>query len=106
MSGRPRDELIENWFNVAAFALPAAGTNGNSGRNIVVGPGYRNIDLGVFRDVRLGGTSMLQFRLEATNVFNFVNLMNPGGTLNTATFGKIRAARNMRQIQLGARVSF
>jgi hypothetical protein len=103
---RPRDELIENWFNVAAFALPAAGANGNSGRNIIVGPGYRNVDLGVFRDVRLGGTSMLQFRLEATNVFNMVNLNNPGATLGTATFGKIRAARDMRRIQLGARVSF
>jgi hypothetical protein len=105
-SSRPRDELIENWFNVAAFALPAPGTNGNSGRNILVGPGYRNVDLGVFRDVRLGGTSTLQFRLEATNVFNMVNLNNPGTTLGTATFGKIRAARAMRQIQLGARVSF
>ena len=105
-SSRPRDELIEGWFNVAAFALPAAGTNGNSGRNLIVGPGYRNVDLGVFRDVRLAGRSMLQFRLEATNVLNFVNLNNPGATLATATFGKIRSARNMRQIQLGARVSF
>jgi hypothetical protein len=104
--GRPRDQLIEAWFNVAAFALPAAGTNGNSGRNIIDGPGYRNVDLGVFRDVRLPGHAMFQFRLEATNVLNIVNLNNPGTTLATATFGKIRSARNMRQIQLGARVSF
>jgi hypothetical protein len=40
-------------------------------------------------------------------VFNIVNLNNPGATLNApATFGKIRSARDMRQIQLGARVSF
>jgi len=50
---------------------------------------------------------MFQFRIEATNVFNIVNLSNPGTTLNAAaTFGKIRSARNMRQIQLGGRVSF
>ncbi len=50
---------------------------------------------------------MFQFRLEATNVFNIVNLMNPGTSLNApATFGKIRSARNMRQIQLGVRFSF
>jgi len=104
--GRPRDQLIEAWFNVAAFALPAAGTNGNSGRNIIDGPGYKNVDLGLFRDVRLPGHAMFQFRLEATNVLNIVNLNNPGTTLATATFGKIRSARNMRQIQLGARVSF
>ena len=53
------------------------------------------------------GASMLQFRLEATNVFNIVNLNGPGTNLAApALFGKIRSARNMRQIQLGARVSF
>jgi hypothetical protein len=51
---------------------------------------------------------VFQFRLEATNVFNLVNLNNPvGNSLSApATFGKIRSARNMRQIQLGARISF
>ena len=45
--------------------------------------------------------------MEATNVFNFVNLTNPGTGLNApATFGKIRTARDMRRIQLGARFSF
>ena len=105
--GRPIEQVIENWFNVAAFAVPAVGTDGSSGRNIIDGPGYRNVDLGIFRDIPLKGRSMFQFRVEATNVFNIVNLMNPGTTLNApATFGKIRSARNMRQIQLGLRFSF
>jgi hypothetical protein len=105
--GQSRDVLIEGWFNTAAFAQPALGTNGNSGRNIIDGPGYRNVDLGLFRDVRLGGRTILQFRLEATNLINLVNLNNPGLSLAApATFGKIRSAKNMRQIQLGARVSF
>jgi len=105
--GRPRDEVIEGWFNVAAFANPALGSNGSSGRSIVDGPGYRNVDVGFFRDVHLKGRAMFQFRVEATNVFNIVNLSNPGTSLAApATFGKIRSARNMRQIQLGARVSF
>ena len=51
-SGRPREELIEEWFNTAAFAQPAIGADGTAGRNIVDGPGYRNVDLGVFRDIR------------------------------------------------------
>ena len=106
-SGRPREELIEQWFNTAAFAQPAIGTDGTAGRNIVEGPGYRNVDLGLFRDIRFGGDMTLQFRAEATNAFNFVNLMNPGLALNApATFGKIRTARDMRRIQLGARLSF
>ena len=106
-SGRPREELIEQWFNTAAFAQPAIGLDGTAGRSIVDGPGYRNVDLGVFRDIGLGGRTMLQFRVEATNVLNIVNLTNPGTALNApATFGKIRSARDMRRIQLGARVSF
>jgi hypothetical protein len=105
--GRPIEQLIEAWFNTAAFAVPAVGTDGSSGRNIIDGPGYRNVDFGVFRDVPLKGRSMFQFRVEATNLFNIVNLSNPGLSLNApATFGKIRSAKNMRQIQLGARVSF
>jgi hypothetical protein len=106
-SGRPRDELIEQWFDVAAFAQPAIGLDGTAARSILDGPGYRNVDLGIFRDVRVFGRTVLQFRLEATNVFNIVNLQNPGVSLNApATFGKIRTARDMRRIQLGARVSF
>ena len=61
------------------------------------------------REFDAGGMRSLnfQFRLEAMNVFNIANLNNPGTTLTApATFGKIRSARNMRQIQLGARVSF
>jgi hypothetical protein len=106
-SGRPREELIEQWFNTAAFAQPAVGTDGNSGRNIIEGPGSRNVDLGLFRDIRLGGRFVLQLRGEATNVFNTVNLSNPGTALNApATFGIIRTAGEMRRIQLGARLSF
>ena len=106
-SSRPREELIEGWFNVAAFASPALGTNGTSSRNFIDGPGRRNVDLGLFRDIPLRGRTMLQFRAEATNVFNMVNLSNPGTNLGAAaTFGKIRSAGNMRRIQLGARISF
>ncbi len=106
-SGRPREELIEQWFNTAAFALPAIGLDGTAARSIVEGPGYKNVDLGVFRDIRFGGSRVVQFRVEATNVLNFVNLQNPGVAVNApATFGKIRTARDMRRIQLGARFSF
>ena len=106
-SGRPREELIEAWFDTAAFASPAAGTDGTAGRGITDGPGYRSVDLGLFRDFPLPGGVALQIRMEATNFLNTVNLQNPGTNLNAAaTFGKIRSAQNMRRIQLGARVSF
>jgi hypothetical protein len=43
-----------------------------AGRSIVDGPGIRNVDLGVFRDFRLGGRAVAQMRVEATNVLNTV----------------------------------
>jgi hypothetical protein len=106
-SSRPREELIEQWFDTTAFAQPANGADGSAGRSIVEGPGYRNVDLGVFRNFNLLGRSAFQFRVEVTNVFNIVNLNNPGTALNApANFGKIRSARDMRRIQLGGRFSF
>jgi hypothetical protein len=105
--GRPREELIENWFNIAAYALPALGTDGTGGRGTVDGPGYRNVDMGLYRDIGLPGRSTLQLRAEGTNVLNIVNLQNPGVNIAApATFAKIRSARDMRRIQLGARISF
>ena len=106
-SGRPREELIEEWFNVAAFGLPEIGTDGSAPRSVVNGPGVKNVDLGVLRDIPLRGRMVAQFRIEATNVLNFVNLDNPGTNRGAAaTFAKIRSAREMRRIQLGVRLSF
>ena len=106
-SGRPREELIEHWFNTAAFALPA-----DRRRRQRAAQRRRRPGLSQRRPRRVprhpaGGRTSLQLRVEATNVFNIVNLMNPGTNLNApATFAKIRAARDMRRIQLGARLSF
>jgi outer membrane receptor protein involved in Fe transport len=77
---KTRDE----WFNAAsigapgsAFSRPARGTFGNFGRNQLRGPGYWRVDASVFKNIRLGGSRLLQLRAEATNVFNNVNLGNP-----------------------------
>jgi hypothetical protein len=104
---RPRSELVEQWFNRAAFASPAIGQDGTAGRNIIDGPGRTDVDLGVYRDLGLSRGMKLQLRVEATNAFNIVNLMDPGTNLNaSATFGRIREARPMRQVQLGLRLTF
>ena len=105
--GRPEEELTAQWFNTSAFALPALGADGTASRNIVDGPGLTTFDMGLFKDVGLGGSFMLQLRAEATNLFNTVNYSNPGVALNApATFGVIRTADDMRRIQLGARLIF
>lgn len=103
---RPRSEVVQQWFNTAAFVENRSLTDGNTARNILDGPGYEIFDLGMYRDFGLGGRRMVQFRIEGTNAFNTVNLNNPTTNVRSATYGQIRTARQMRQVQLGLRFSF
>jgi hypothetical protein len=105
-SDRSRNEKLAMWFNTRAFARPAFGADGNAGRNILDGPGSRNLNLGIFRNFRIREGMRLQFRGEATNALNLVNLSNPATAINSATYGEIRSARGMREVQLGVRLSF
>ncbi len=108
--GRPRIQVIDQWFNIAAFSKTtqaANGFDGTAGRNILDGPGMKNIDLTIARTFRVTESIRLQFRAEATNAFNIVNLSNPGTNANSSsTFGKISTARPMRQAQLGLKLVF
>jgi len=103
---RSRSAVSNAWFNTAAFAAPAAGTDGNLGRNVLSGPGSKDVDAGIFRNFRFNERFNLQVRGEFTNVFNFVNLSNPTVTLSSAAFGTIRTAGTMRQVQAGLRLTF
>jgi hypothetical protein len=66
----------------------------------------KNVDLGIFRDFNLTERVKLQFRAEATNAFNIVNLNNSVTSRNSNQFGQVRDARTMREIQLGLRLTF
>jgi hypothetical protein len=103
---RGRSVVINQWFNTAAFVASPLRTDGNAGRNILDGPGSKNVDLAIFRNFGIKERTNLQFRAEMTNAFNFVNLRNPNGTLSSPQFGKITSARDPRQMQLGLRLAF
>ena len=60
----------------------------------------------MFRNFTFSERVRLQFRAEFTNFFNMVNLNTPNATLTSKTFGQITGAGTMRQMQLGARVTF
>jgi hypothetical protein len=108
-ASRPRNEVVDMWFNTAAFSRTnSAARNfaGTAGRNILDGPGLKNFDMTLARNFRITEQKYLQFRAEGTNFFNIVNLGNPGLSANANTFGKITAARAMRQMQLGLKLVF
>jgi len=113
---RSRSAVVAQWFNTAAFTqncVRSATTStcttfvdGNSARNLLDGPGFKNVDLAIFRNLRFRERFTLQARLDATNAFNMVSLNGPGATFGTANFGKITSAASMRQIQLGLKLVF
>ncbi len=95
------------WFNPAAFAAPPAFTYGNAGRNSVYGPPMQTLDFALARVFRISERTNFQFRAEAFNALNKVNLGTPNRFVNTPQFGTITMAMTPgREIQLSARLSF
>jgi hypothetical protein len=108
VSGNPKldDRSADRWFDTAAFSIPAFGTFGNSGRNVLDGPGYRNFNLGLHKNITLAGDTRLQFRAEAFNLFNHANFNLPDAFVGSPTFGRIVSADSPRRCQFGVKVIF
>ena len=112
----------EPWYDRAVFSQPT-GVNlaeafGNSERNQFRSPGVWNVDLGLFRSFPIGGRYRMEFRVEATNVFNHTNWARPNLTFTSPqfmTFAPTAAhqanptwgtATRERTVQLGMRFEF
>ena len=94
------------WFDTRAFVFPRYGSFGNSGRNILEGPGYATVDLSLVRDTRISEEATIQFRAEFFNLLNRPNLHLPDLFLGSPTFGRILSAGEPRHIQLGLKLLF
>ncbi len=98
---------IEGWFNTSAFATPPDYTWGNSGLNILRGPGFAQTDAALQKSFLFGERLRTTFRAEATNVFNRVNLGQPSATLGSSGFGTIRSlGGDPRMMQMALRITF
>ena len=108
MNRQPNTTTLEliNCYDASAFALQPQFTFGNTPRNVLRGPKFAATDLSLMKNIPVGGTAQLQIRAEIFNAFNTVNYNNPGSTFGAASFGRISTAGSMRQVQLGARLSF
>ena len=94
------------WFNPAAFALPAAFTFGNAGRDDLIGPGYFNVDFNARKDFTFEGRT-LQFRSEFFNLLNRTQLGLPNNNVQSSAFGSISSTSTPgREIQFGLKVLF
>jgi hypothetical protein len=119
----PAHQTWQEWYNPYAFARSPDGTLGNTGRNILRGPGINNWDISLFKNFNFTERVKFQLRGETFNTFNhtqlgggsndgIVNTINAPGpgqvpTLATVgTSGQITTARDPRTIQIGAKLLF
>lgn len=117
-SSRSRGAKIAEYFNTSAVTQAAPGTYGTLGRNALVGPGLANVDFSMSRAFPLrflGEAGGLVFRAEFFNLFNRVNLdnpgdpnlANPGNLIGTDSFGMLTAtATDPRILQFSLKVTF
>jgi hypothetical protein len=100
-------------LNKAAFVLAPTGTFGNAGRNILIAPGFEDVDFAVSKLTPVRERFSLQFRAEAFNLFNHPNFAQPSNNFAAANYGQILSTRtargdlgSSRQLQLGMKLVF
>jgi Carboxypeptidase regulatory-like domain len=105
---------VQEWFDTAAFSMPAAGTWGDTPHNSVRGPGLQNWNISLFKNFMFNqerGTN-LQFRAEFFNIWNhpqWIGNAALGGistNLGASNFGQVTSAYDPREIQLALKFTF
>jgi hypothetical protein len=104
----PSDQrTINHWFDLTAFAASTCVCFGNSGRNILRGPGFVNLDFGVSRNFPIGERFRIEFRAESFNLLNHPNFGIPGIAIGNQMVGIISTVVNPeRQNQLAMKFRF
>ena len=102
----PGDRTTTRWFNTAAFAQANQFQIGTASRNPVRGPSYKDVDLSLIRQVRVGAGQILELRAEVFNLLNTVNYGSPAATFGAANFGTITSALDPSVVQLAIKFSF
>jgi trimeric autotransporter adhesin len=97
---------IHEWFNTAAFEQPTTCQYGNARRNSIIGPGTKVFDMAFTKTIPLKESRVLEFRAQATNIFNIPNYSSIDTSLTSPTFGRVTAVGSMRQITMTARFRF
>lgn len=76
----PGQRTVNHWFDTSCFVAPPAGSFGNSGENILEGPGVESQQLSI---------TSLQFSAMGSNILNHPNFSNPAANVSVATAGVI-----------------
>jgi len=131
--GKLYPHTVAQWFNPNAFSAPysalsssgaiTGGAVGNLGRDTLVGPGLKELDLALLKNTQIREGVNLQFRSEFFNILNHANFTTPNAVTYasaptlvsgaytlpsvSSTAGVITAtSTSSRQIQFGVKLVF
>jgi hypothetical protein len=86
---------------------------GNLGRNVIIGPGFSNLDIALIKQTKVRENMRLEIRADAFDAFNHPNFGQPGVSFGTGTFGLLTNTRfptgdsgSSRQMQLAMKLVF
>jgi len=106
--GTVSDPGPNRWFDVSEFpAVPTGSFNfGTAGRDILDGPGAIQVNLSLFRNIKIRESGSLQFRWEVFNALNHANFNQPVYFVNTPNAATVTSAGDSRLMRFGLRLSF
>jgi hypothetical protein len=109
----PGDQrTIDRWFDASAFAVPANGRFGNSGRGIIAGPGRHVASAALFKSFPIRERMAFRVQISFTNLFNTANFDIPALNISAPNnVGTIRSTQSRdlagpRNGLIGARLDF
>ncbi|HWQ54496.1 MAG TPA: TonB-dependent receptor [Bryobacteraceae bacterium] len=107
----PSDQRsIDRWFDASAFVVPPAGRFGNSGVNVLEGPGLHQHNLTVSKKIPVYERLSMTIGGAITNLFNHANFNVPASNISApGSVGKVSSTKSFapnRQIMLRIRVDF
>jgi hypothetical protein len=104
------ERTLSRWFDTRAFAVPPAGRFGNSGLNVLEGPGLHMHDLTLGKTFPITERFRFTFMAAAQNLLNQANFSNPNANLSApGSYGAVTAVKGYapaRQIMLRGRLDF
>ncbi|HEX5283401.1 MAG TPA: carboxypeptidase regulatory-like domain-containing protein [Bryocella sp.] len=94
------------FLNWQAYAAPAAGHWGDTGRNSIRGPMTFTMNAALARTLRVRANDSLDIRIEADNLLNHASFTAWNTIWNPTTFGLPASVNAMRSVQLVGRFRF
>ncbi|MGB6692110.1 MAG: carboxypeptidase-like regulatory domain-containing protein [Terracidiphilus sp.] len=109
------NRTTSEWFNIAAFAVPAPSTFGDAYRNALRAQRWVNLDTSVIRSFPIWREKTFEFRAEGFNLLNHPVFATPTTDVSSTTFGAVQPqngpysngqANISRRLQLSGKIVF